>query len=188
MSRIFYSLEDKSCLLFPASLFNLLDRIFGVLHYASPIVISQVKNLRHKAQLQEVEQERTTKQLKEVMAIAEVETAKCKASHQDTTAQVRWIYVCLWSIDIYFNKMFALYLCMAMCMSNHCLNNNFLSTLVVFAILSHFPQFLHSGYLYSWLKLFSLIQLTNWGCDKIRRMLKFNYTPLLVDSFSFFSG
>ncbi|WRX32105.1 hypothetical protein QQP08_024592, partial [Theobroma cacao] len=47
----------------------------------------EVKNLRHKAQLQEVEQERTTKQLKEVMAIAEVETAKCKASHQDTTAQ-----------------------------------------------------------------------------------------------------
>ncbi|WRX33863.1 hypothetical protein QQP08_026350 [Theobroma cacao] len=52
----------------------------------------EVKNLRHKAQLQEVEQERTTKQLKEVMAIAEVETAKCKASHQDTTAQIAGLF------------------------------------------------------------------------------------------------
>ena len=46
------------------------------MHYALPIFISQVENLTIKAQLQEVELERTTKQLKEAIAIAEEETAK----------------------------------------------------------------------------------------------------------------
>ncbi|KHM99695.1 Protein Brevis radix-like 1 [Glycine soja] len=43
---------------------------------------SQVENLTRKAQLQEVELERTTKQLKEAIAIASEETAKCKAAKE----------------------------------------------------------------------------------------------------------
>jgi hypothetical protein len=56
-----------------------------------------VENLTRKAQLQEVELERTTKQLKEAIAIAEEETTKCKAAKEvikSLTAQVRW-FVCL---------------------------------------------------------------------------------------------
>lgn len=52
----------------------------------------QVENLSRKAQLQEVELERTTKQLKEAIAIAGEETAKCKAAKEvikSLTAQVR---------------------------------------------------------------------------------------------------
>ncbi|KAL6284631.1 hypothetical protein ACE6H2_015560 [Prunus campanulata] len=53
---------------------------------------SQVESLARKAQLQEVELERTTKQLKEAIAIAGAETAKCKAAKdviQSLTAQLK---------------------------------------------------------------------------------------------------
>ncbi|KAG4185905.1 hypothetical protein ERO13_A08G009900v2 [Gossypium hirsutum] len=53
---------------------------------------AQVDNLTRKAQLQEVELERTTKQLKEAIAIAEEETAKCKAAKEvikSLTAQLK---------------------------------------------------------------------------------------------------
>ncbi|RXH83889.1 hypothetical protein DVH24_013134 [Malus domestica] len=53
---------------------------------------SQVESLTQKAQLQEVELERTTKQLKEAIAIAGAETAKCKAAKeviQSLTAQLK---------------------------------------------------------------------------------------------------
>ncbi|XP_010926966.1 PH, RCC1 and FYVE domains-containing protein 1 isoform X1 [Elaeis guineensis] len=43
---------------------------------------AQVENLTRKAQLQEVELERTTKQLKEAIGIAGEETAKCKAAKE----------------------------------------------------------------------------------------------------------
>ncbi|XP_059429580.1 uncharacterized protein LOC132163344 [Corylus avellana] len=43
---------------------------------------NDVENLTCKAQLQEVELERTTKQLKEAIAIAEEETTKCKAAEE----------------------------------------------------------------------------------------------------------
>ncbi|KAK4708945.1 hypothetical protein R3W88_029870 [Solanum pinnatisectum] len=43
---------------------------------------AQVENLTRKAQLQEIELERTTKQLKEAIAIAGEETAKCKAAKE----------------------------------------------------------------------------------------------------------
>ncbi|XP_031251499.1 PH, RCC1 and FYVE domains-containing protein 1-like [Pistacia vera] len=52
----------------------------------------QVENLIRKAQLQEVELERTTKQLKEAIAIAGEETAKCKAAKEvikSLTAQLK---------------------------------------------------------------------------------------------------
>ncbi|KAK8282271.1 hypothetical protein V6Z11_D08G015600 [Gossypium hirsutum] len=53
---------------------------------------AQVENLTRKTQLQEVELERTTKQLKEAIAIAEEETAKCKAAKEvikSLTAQLK---------------------------------------------------------------------------------------------------
>ncbi|KAG6679170.1 hypothetical protein I3842_14G116700 [Carya illinoinensis] len=53
---------------------------------------SQVENLTRKAQLQEVELERTTKQLKEAIAYAGEETAKCKAAKEvikSLTAQLK---------------------------------------------------------------------------------------------------
>ncbi|XWS28381.1 hypothetical protein CRYUN_Cryun25bG0063900 [Craigia yunnanensis] len=53
---------------------------------------AQVENLTRKAQFQEVELERTTKQLKEAVAIAEEETAKCKAAKEvikSLTAQLK---------------------------------------------------------------------------------------------------
>ncbi|KAK7300234.1 hypothetical protein RJT34_11074 [Clitoria ternatea] len=53
---------------------------------------SQVENLTRKAQLQEVELERTTKQLKDAIAIAGEETAKCKAAKEvikSLTAQLK---------------------------------------------------------------------------------------------------
>ncbi|XP_040991757.1 PH, RCC1 and FYVE domains-containing protein 1-like isoform X1 [Juglans microcarpa x Juglans regia] len=53
---------------------------------------TQVDSLTRKAQLQEVELERTTKQLKEAMAIAGEETAKCKAAKEvikSLTAQLK---------------------------------------------------------------------------------------------------
>ncbi|KAK7304929.1 hypothetical protein VNO77_42823 [Canavalia gladiata] len=53
---------------------------------------SQVENLTRKTQLQEVELERTTKQLKEAIAIASEETAKCKAAKEvikSLTAQLK---------------------------------------------------------------------------------------------------
>ncbi|XP_020962724.1 uncharacterized protein LOC107608956 isoform X2 [Arachis ipaensis] len=52
----------------------------------------QVENLTRKAQLQEVELERTTKQLKDAIAIAGEETAKCKAAKEvikSLTAQLK---------------------------------------------------------------------------------------------------
>ncbi|CAK7330595.1 unnamed protein product [Dovyalis caffra] len=52
----------------------------------------QVENLSRKAQLQEAELERTTKQLKEAIAIAGEETAKCKAAKEvikSLTAQLK---------------------------------------------------------------------------------------------------
>ncbi|XP_042504203.1 PH, RCC1 and FYVE domains-containing protein 1-like isoform X2 [Macadamia integrifolia] len=53
---------------------------------------AQVENLTHKAQLQDVELERLTKQLKEAIAIAGEETAKCKAAKEvikSLTAQLK---------------------------------------------------------------------------------------------------
>ncbi|RWR76952.1 FYVE zinc finger [Cinnamomum micranthum f. kanehirae] len=53
---------------------------------------AQVENLTRKTQLQEVELERTTKQLKEAMAYAGEETAKCKAAKEvikSLTAQLK---------------------------------------------------------------------------------------------------
>ncbi|CAN1250515.1 PH, RCC1 and FYVE domains-containing protein 1 [Linum perenne] len=53
---------------------------------------AQVENLTRKAQLQETELERTTKQLKEAIAIAGEETAKCKAAKEvikSLTAQLK---------------------------------------------------------------------------------------------------
>ncbi|ESW18307.1 hypothetical protein PHAVU_006G030000 [Phaseolus vulgaris] len=53
---------------------------------------SQVENLTRKAQHQEVELDRTTKQLKEAIAIASEETAKCKAAKEvikSLTAQLK---------------------------------------------------------------------------------------------------
>ncbi|CAI0548662.1 unnamed protein product [Linum tenue] len=53
---------------------------------------AQVESLTHKAHLQEVELERTTKQLKEAIAFAGEETAKCKAAKEvikSLTAQLK---------------------------------------------------------------------------------------------------
>ncbi|KAM0947826.1 putative chromatin regulator PHD family [Dioscorea sansibarensis] len=53
---------------------------------------AQVENLTRRAQLQEIELERTTKQLKEAIAIAEEETVKCKAAKEvikSLTAQLK---------------------------------------------------------------------------------------------------
>ncbi|XP_062171208.1 PH, RCC1 and FYVE domains-containing protein 1 [Alnus glutinosa] len=53
---------------------------------------AQVENLTRKAQLQEVEMERTTKQLKDAKAIAEEETTRCKAAKEvikSLTAQLK---------------------------------------------------------------------------------------------------
>lgn len=53
---------------------------------------AQVENLTRKAQLQEIELERTSKQLKEAVAIAGEETAKCKAAKEvikSLTAQLK---------------------------------------------------------------------------------------------------
>ncbi|XP_054797375.1 PH, RCC1 and FYVE domains-containing protein 1 [Prosopis cineraria] len=53
---------------------------------------AQVENLTRQAQLQEIELERTTKQLKEAIAIAGEETAKCKAAKEvikSLTAQLK---------------------------------------------------------------------------------------------------
>lgn len=55
-----------------------------------------MENLTHKAQLQEAELERTTKQLKEAIAITGEETAKCKAAKEvikSLTAQVSGVYL-----------------------------------------------------------------------------------------------
>ena len=52
----------------------------------------QVEELARKTQLQEVELEKTSKQLKEAIVIAGEETAKCKAAKEvikSLTAQVR---------------------------------------------------------------------------------------------------
>ena len=57
-------------------------------------LVSQVESLTRKTQLQEDELERTTMQLKEAVAIAGEETAKCKAAKEvikSLTAQVRLI-------------------------------------------------------------------------------------------------
>ena len=56
-------------------------------------ILSQVENLTRKAQLQEVELERTSKQLKEAISIATEEAARCNAAKEvikSLTAQVRW--------------------------------------------------------------------------------------------------
>ncbi|GAB4831743.1 hypothetical protein Ancab_005755 [Ancistrocladus abbreviatus] len=53
---------------------------------------SQVEELTHKTQLQEVELQRTTEQLKEAIAVAGEETAKCKAAKEvikSLTAQLK---------------------------------------------------------------------------------------------------
>lgn len=63
----------------------------------STYIYLQVEGLTRKAQLQEVELERTTKQLKEAIAIAGEETAKCKAAKEvikSLTAQVRKMIPC----------------------------------------------------------------------------------------------
>lgn len=67
-----------------------------------------MENLSRKAQLQEAELERTTKQLKEAIAIAGEETAKCKAAKEvikSLTAQVRKIFC-----DTYLNDEFRVFL------------------------------------------------------------------------------
>ena len=61
-----------------------------------------MENLAHKTQLQEVELERTAKQLKEAIVIAGEETAKCKAAKEvikSLTAQVRLISSFISMID-----------------------------------------------------------------------------------------
>ncbi|KAF9675674.1 hypothetical protein SADUNF_Sadunf09G0056800 [Salix dunnii] len=58
---------------------------------------AQVESLTQKAQLQEVELEKTTKELKEAIAIAGEETAKCKAAKEvikSLTAQVFLFPIC----------------------------------------------------------------------------------------------
>lgn len=63
----------------------------------SILIYLQVEGLTRKAQLQEVELERTTKQLKEAIAIAGEETAKCKAAKEvikSLTSQVRKLIPC----------------------------------------------------------------------------------------------
>lgn len=57
--------------------------------------LSQVENLTRKAQLQDVELERTSKQLKEAISIASEEAARCNAAKEvikSLTAQVRWFF------------------------------------------------------------------------------------------------
>lgn len=77
-----------------------------------------MEGLTHKAQLKEVELERTTKQLKEAIAVAGEETAKCKAAKEvikSLTAQVRrilltvhfmngelWVYLHIFSGNKFF--------------------------------------------------------------------------------------
>ncbi|KAL8029437.1 hypothetical protein ABFX02_14G224800 [Erythranthe guttata] len=59
---------------------------------------AQVEGLTRKAQLQETELERTTKQLKEAIAVAGEESAKCKAAKEvikSLTAQVRRILLAI---------------------------------------------------------------------------------------------
>lgn len=54
-----------------------------------------MENLTRKAQLQEIELERTSKQLKEAIAIAGEESSKCKAAKEvikSLTAQVRSLW------------------------------------------------------------------------------------------------
>ena len=54
-----------------------------------------METLTRKAQLQEIELERTTKQLKEAIAIAGEETERCKAAKEvirSLTAQVRLVF------------------------------------------------------------------------------------------------
>lgn len=56
----------------------------------------QVENLTRKAQLQEVELERTTKQLKEALAFAAGEATKCNAAKEvikSLTAQVSCVFL-----------------------------------------------------------------------------------------------
>lgn len=58
--------------------------------------IMQVEELTRKTHLQDVELEKTSKQLKEAIAIAGEETAKCKAAKEvikSLTAQVRTIHI-----------------------------------------------------------------------------------------------
>lgn len=68
------------------------------MHKALPyIYFLQVENLSRKAQLQEVELERTTKQLKEALSFAAGEATKCNAAKEvikSLTAQVSCILVC----------------------------------------------------------------------------------------------
>lgn len=62
----------------------------------------QVENLTRKAQLQEIELERTSKQLKEAIAIAGEESSKCKAAKEvikSLTAQVRLVLIII-TIDV----------------------------------------------------------------------------------------
>ena len=56
----------------------------------------QVDDLTRKAQLQEIELERTTKQLKEAIEVAGEESAKCKAAKEvikSLTAQVSLMFM-----------------------------------------------------------------------------------------------
>lgn len=56
----------------------------------------QVEELTRKSQLQEIELERTTRQLKEALAVAGEETAKCRAAKdviKSLTAQVSSIFL-----------------------------------------------------------------------------------------------
>lgn len=69
-----------------------------------------MENLSRKAQIQEVELERTTKQLKEAIAIAGEETAKCKAAKEvikSLTAQVRQILIFMNTLRIGNNHLYS---------------------------------------------------------------------------------
>ena len=79
-----------SFIFFPIAILNFSFFCFG--RMLIPLYLSQVENHTRKAQLQEVELERTTKQLKKAIAIAGEETAKCKAAkevNKSLTSQAR---------------------------------------------------------------------------------------------------
>lgn len=68
-------------------------------------MVHQVESLTRKAQLQEVELERTTKQLKEALAIASEETTRCKAAKEvikSLTAQVssKLVKIKIWFVQL----------------------------------------------------------------------------------------
>ena len=81
----------EACL--AATNFNLLPEFLFVIASLLTSRCDQVESLTRKAQFQEVELERTAKQLKEALAIASEETTRCKAAKEvikSLTAQVKF--------------------------------------------------------------------------------------------------